>query len=135
MGREEGNLAYWFLKLCFLFLISGPAFSELPAGVMLSCRFPASSFPPLLFLVFLAFPLSWGPVETAGVPVVPSRGGRVSGGRSVSLGFPSACCSLGILGLEAERWALVRVELQVKKQQQEKTNSHLINPAIYLTSN
>lgn len=115
MGRLAGSLAYWCLKLFLLMLIKGPGFSSTSAGGEDSgtvFAWGTSSLAPLLFLVFLAFSFSWGSVETAGVSVAASGGGRVSRGRSLGLGFRSACSSLpGMLRLDPMRLALVLVEL------------------------
>lgn len=113
MGRLTGSRAYWFLKLCFLLLSTGPAFFWLPAGGELSCELAEafSALPPLLFFVFLTFSLSWGSFVATVESVVPSNGGSVSRGRSVGVGFPSACSSLGMFRLELECLVLVQVEL------------------------
>lgn len=130
MGRLAGSRAYWFLKLCFLLLSTGPAFFWLPAGGELSCELAEafSALPPLLFFIFLTFSLSWGSLVTTVESVAPSNGGSVSGGRSVGVGFPSACSSLGMFRLELECLVLVQVELPTKQtpmRRKEKGNSHV----------
>lgn len=119
MGRLAGSRAYWFLKLCFLLFSTGPAFFWLPAGGELSCELAEafSALPPLLFFVFLTFSLSWGSLVATVESVVPSNDGSVSGGRSVGVGFPSACSSLGMFRLELECLVLVQVELPKSSHQ------------------
>lgn len=41
----------------------------------------------------------------------PSSAGRVSGGRSVGVGLPSACSSLGVFRFDGECLLLVQVDL------------------------
>lgn len=49
--------------------------------------------------------------------VVPSNAGSVSEGKSVGVGFPSACSSLGMFRLELECLVLVQVELPKSSHQ------------------
>lgn len=44
----------------------------------------------------------------------PSSAGWVSGGRSVGVGLPSACSSLGVFMFDGECLLLVQVELKEK---------------------
>ncbi len=116
MGRLVGSLVYCCLRLFLLLLSKGRGFSSPSAGGKdSSTAFPwgTSNQVPLLFLVFLAFSFSDGSVEVAVGSLAASGGGRVSGGGSLGLGFPSARSSLFVMWrLEAMHLALVLVELR-----------------------
>lgn len=60
--------------------------------------------------------------------VLPSIWGMVSGGRSVGVGLPSACSSLGMFRLELERLVLVQVELWVRKYKRKETMAYIMTP-------
>lgn len=129
MGRLAGSRLYCCLKLCFLLLSTRPAaFSWAPVGGAPSAALLEliSAFPPLLFLVFLTFSLSCGSVAAVLASVLPSAGGRVSGGRSVGVGFPSVGSSLGMLRLELERLVLVQVELWTREHKGKETMAYIM---------
>jgi len=110
IGRFAGNREYWLLKLCFVLLSSVAAFSWPPAGGVLSFAF--STFPSLLFFVLLTFSLScWDSLVNVFGSGVPSSAGRASGARSVGVGLPSACSSLGVFRFDGECLLLEQEDL------------------------
>ncbi|KAG7216416.1 hypothetical protein INR49_001902 [Caranx melampygus] len=109
--RPRSSLHQQGIRLAASYTLSkGPGFSSLSAGGEYSgivIPWGASNLAPLLFLVFLAFSFSWGSAKMEGGSLVASGGGRVSRGRSLGLGFPSAWSSLLVMWrLEAMRFAL-----------------------------